>query len=299
MKFDENLAAVHAYLCADGYVIKNPETQKQKYYTIGFRNTNLKLLKDFQNKFEKVFGTKPRLYKGQRCQKGSKEVYEILTKEFGSFYSRDWKMPSLDDRLVCIWLRAFFDCEGWVFCKTHQNRHIGVDSVNKEGLIEVSRTLNKLGIKTIWKHNRKIEMYRIFIYGKDNLRLFHEKIGFLHPEKVNKLSESLKDFVVYAWLFPENEKECRSYVISLMKERAKIKKPYMVRIISNEEQNLRSLKKQLISLYGLEEPSIKINLWINGIGTKYYELSINRLLEVQKLIKQRLISDEQLSKIRC
>jgi len=28
MRFDENLIIVHAYLCADGYVIKNPETQK-------------------------------------------------------------------------------------------------------------------------------------------------------------------------------------------------------------------------------------------------------------------------------
>ena len=59
MKLDENLAAVHAYLCADGYVIKNSEAQKQKYYMIGFRNTNLILLKDFQDKFEKVFGVKP------------------------------------------------------------------------------------------------------------------------------------------------------------------------------------------------------------------------------------------------
>ena len=55
MKFDKNLAAIHAYLCSDGYVIKNPRTQKHKYYYIGFRNTNLILLKDFQKKFNDYF----------------------------------------------------------------------------------------------------------------------------------------------------------------------------------------------------------------------------------------------------
>ena len=93
MKMDKNLAAIHAYLCADGYVIKNPETQKQKYHVIGFRNTNLILLKDFQRRFEKVFKIKPHLDEGQRCRIGSKEIYRKLTKEFGSFYSWKWRMP--------------------------------------------------------------------------------------------------------------------------------------------------------------------------------------------------------------
>ena len=137
MKMDENLAAVHAYLCADGYVIKNPSTQNQKYYRMGFRNTNLTLLKDFQTCFEGYFGIKISLYPGQRCQKGSKEIYEQLTKEFGSFYSWEWRMPALNEKMSRIWLRAYFDCEGWVFCKSRQNRHIGADCVNKIGLGQV------------------------------------------------------------------------------------------------------------------------------------------------------------------
>jgi len=64
MKFDENLAAVHAYLCADGYVVKS-KNPKYKYFHIGFRNTNLILLKDFQEKFEKAFGLKPYLIENQ------------------------------------------------------------------------------------------------------------------------------------------------------------------------------------------------------------------------------------------
>lgn len=286
MKIDENLAAVHAYLCADGYVIKNPETQKQKYYTIGFRNTNLTLLKDFQERFEKVFGVKCSLYEGQRCQKGSKEIYELLTRRFGRFYSHEWKMPKLNNKLVRIWLRAYFDCEGWVFCKKHQNRHIGVDCVNEEGLNQVIKALNKIGIKTIKKHNKKRGIFRIFIYGKNNIIRFKNKIGFLHPKKICKLNEALNDFVVYEWNFPGDEEECKRFVYNLLKEKIRIKKPYCTRIISNKIGNLERLSKLLKKFYGI---NCLINKYFNGIGTIYYELSMNRKEQVQKLINHQII----------
>ncbi|MBI3334463.1 hypothetical protein HYZ97_03165, partial [Candidatus Pacearchaeota archaeon] len=111
MEFNEDLSAIHSYLCADGYVIKNPETQKQKYYQIGFRNTNLTLLRDFQERFYNYFRIKPRLYPGQRCILGNKGIYNNLIKNFESFYSYEWKMPNLDEELIKIWLRAYFDCE--------------------------------------------------------------------------------------------------------------------------------------------------------------------------------------------
>jgi DNA mismatch repair ATPase MutL len=48
-----SLAALHGYLSGDGYVIKNPPTQKQKYYLIALRNTEEKLLLDFQENSKK------------------------------------------------------------------------------------------------------------------------------------------------------------------------------------------------------------------------------------------------------
>ena len=180
MILDENLVGVHAYLCSDGYVVKNPSTQKHKYYRVGLRNQKYELLKDFQDKFEKSFGVKPWIKEGQRCEKGSKEIYEQLTNQFGSFYSYEWHMPKLSVNLSKLWLRVFFDCEGWVFCRSHQNRHIGVDSVNEGGLRSIVAVLNDLGIKTIWKENKKRRMFRVYIYGRENLKLFQEKINFLH-----------------------------------------------------------------------------------------------------------------------
>jgi len=286
MEMDDNLAAVHAYLCADGYVIKNPDTQKHKYYSIEFRNTNLVLLKDFQDRFNKVFGIKPHLIEGQRCRIGSKEIYEKLTKEFGSFYSWHWKMPNLDTKLAKFWLRAYFDCEGWVICKTHQNRHIGVDCVNKEGLNQVEKTLNMLGIKIVRRYNIDRNIHRIYIYGKENLERFSKIVGFLHPDKSNKLKQVLNDYVVYKWNFPKNEEECKKFVINKLREKIRIKKPYFARMISKEESNLKKIRELLKSFYGIE---CSVNRCLNGIGTPYYELYVYRKEEIKKLINLKLI----------
>lgn len=286
MEFDENIAAVHAYLCADGYVIKNPLTQIHKYYRIGFRNTNLTLLKDFQDKFEKAFRIKPRLIEGQRCEIGSRELYELLTKEFGSFYSWHWKMPKLDPELTKIWLRAFFDCEAWVTIETRQNRNIGLDCVNKKGLEQVKNALYNLGIDSKLKFRNKQKIYRLYIFGKENLIKFKEDIGFLHLKKAEKLGNAVKDYVDYRWYFPENERECKKFICNLLKEKIRIKKPYYIRIISKEKTNLIKLQEFLKKFYDI---SCLINKSINGLGTIYYELNINRKDEVTKLIKEGFI----------
>ena len=285
---NKNLAIIHAYLCADGYVIKNPKNQKQKYYRIGFRNTNLVLLKDFQERFEKVFNLKPRLVEGERSEIGSKEIYEKLTKEFGSFYSKEWKVPELKKGFSNFWLRTFFDCEGWVFCRTRQNRHIGLDTINEKGLDKIIIELNKLGIKTIKKENKKRKMFRIFIYGEENLKKFQNKIGFLHPGKKKKLQETLNDFVKYEWIFPKEDKKCKEFVKNKLKEKIRIKKPHYIRIISKEEANLSKLKFYLHKFYAVES---LLNKRKNGIGTTYYELTINKKEEIKKLIKLKIIGN--------
>jgi hypothetical protein len=286
MKMDNDLAAVHAYLCADGYVIKNPETQKLKYYRIGFRNTNLVLLKDFKKRFKNYFKIEPHLYEGERCQIGSKEIYTKLTEKFGSFYSWHWKMPQLDKKLLKIWLRAYFDCEGWVFCKTHQNRHIGVDCVNENGINQIVSSLEDLKIKTIKKFNKKRKIYRIIIYGKDNLSKFKEEINFLHPEKAKKLEEIEKDFIVYEWYFPKEKGKCKKFIKELLKRKIKIRKRKYIRIFSKEEYNLVTLSKLLKEFYKINS---KVNKSINGLGTIFYELNIYKKEEIQKLINHDLI----------
>jgi hypothetical protein len=288
MRIDKNLAVVHAYLCADGYVIKNPIEQRHKYYNIGFRNTNIALLRDFQEKFEKVFGIKPYLIEGQRCRIGSRKIYEKLTKQFGSFYSWEWKMPKIGDNLLRVWLRAYFDCEGWVICKRHQNRHIGADCANKIGIYQIKAALSKLGINTNVKKRTKRNIYSLHIYGKHNLKKFKDLINFLHPSKKEKLNIAVNDFVEYDWKFPETVSDLKEFVVNLVKSRAKIRKSSgIIRIISNKENNLLVLQRELLKLFNIES---KVNKCLNGIGTIYYELSINKKGEVAKLINAHLLN---------
>lgn len=286
MKMDENLAAVHAYLCADGYVVKNPETQKQKYYRLGLRNTNKILLRDFQEKFEKVFSLKPRLVLKQRSEIGSREIYEKMTKEFGSFYSWHWRMPKLEDNELKIWLRAYFDCEGWVTCKSHKTRMIGADCVNEIGINQVKDALTVLEIEAKIKKRNTRNIFSLSIFGKENLIKFHQKIGFLHPEKKEKLEKAIADFINYEWNFSNFEK--------LFKTKAKIKKPIgSIRIISKLRNNLLFLQKSLLEEYKITS---KINRCKNGLGTEYYELNINKKEEVKYLIINNLLDEDEKQK---
>ncbi len=278
----EDLAAVHAYLCADGYVVKHLPNRKHKYYRAGLRNQNLALLKDFQERFEKVFKIRPRLVEGERCEKGSKEIYELLTKEFGSFYSWEWRMPEMNEDLLKVWLRAFFDCEGWVTCESRMNRQLGIDCVNEKGIIQVHEALKRLGISSIVKKRNTRNIYHLGIFGKENILAFREKVGFLHPEKKEKLNGLINDYVDYFWHYPENRKESKVFIRNLLKGRLRIKQQLYLRVISKEEINLIKLKELLKEVYGING---LLNKSKNGSGTTYYELSINRRVEVEKMIK--------------
>ena len=193
MNFDNNLAAVHAYLCADGYVIKNPPTQQHKYYHIGFRNTNLVLLCDFQKKFNNYFGVKPILIPGERCRKQSKELFLKLTREY-SYYSYEWKMPLLTEEKLKYWLRAFFDCEAWVECQKRKSRLIGLECVNEKGINQIKLALLSLGINSTIQKRRTRKIFRLCICGLDNLEKFKRKIGFLHPKKRKALNNALNSY---------------------------------------------------------------------------------------------------------
>ena len=289
MEFNEDLSVIHAYLCADGYVIKNPSTQKHKYYQIGLRNTNLQLLEDFQKRFEKLWNIKPILIKGQRCHKGSKQIYEFLTQNFGSFYSWEWRMPNLNKNLSRLWLRTYFDCEGWVSIERHKSRLIGVDCVNLFGLKQVKEALAKNGISSKLKKQNGRNISRLYIYGKENLIKFKKYIDFFHTQKSIKLQKAIDDYIIYDWKFPKDKEELRNFTKIIMKERAKIRPDNgIIRIVSNKKDNLIILKRNLRILFNIES---KVNEMVNGIGTHYYQLNINKKEEVRKTIENNLLNN--------
>ena len=287
MKFDKNLSAIHGYLCSDGYVSRNLSHQKHKYYSIGFRNTNFVLLKDFQDLFYQVFKLKPKLEKGQRCRLYSKELYFKLMEE-GPYHSNNWRLPNISKLNMKYWLRAAFDCEGWIISDKRKTRSICFESVNRDQLPKMQKSLLLFGINSkIYKRkNRNTSI--LTIPDKLSIINFSKNIGFLHPEKKKKLQFAIDSFVNYYWELSEiNFKK-------IMKEKAKVKKPYMIRLTSIKKENLIDLSNLLFKLY---EISSKLSKYKNGLGNEYYCLSVNRKNDVIKIMNNNLLSNEAVAKI--
>lgn len=269
MKFNQDLASIHAYLCADGYVIRNPKTQKHKYYLIGLRNSNNILLKDFQNKFKKVFGLKPVITEG-RCSIHNKNIFFQLTKDF-SYYSDKWRIPQLSLDELRYWLRSYFDCDGWVEVQKGKSRLVGLESINKNGLEQIKNSLLKFGIKASDVKKRKNRnIWYIYICGKDNLLKFKENIGFLHPDKKRRLTEAIESYETYKWTVPKKKEELIEFINKHGKPRIDTKE---VRFFSILKDNLIKLKNEL-NKYNI---AAKIyGPWKNGHGTKFYCLIFNQ-----------------------
>jgi hypothetical protein len=295
MKFDENLAALHGYLCADGYVSRNLPHQKHKYYIIGLRNQNLTLLNDFQKKFYAVFSEKPKLIENERCHMYSKEIYYKLI-PLGPFHSNNWVFPELPKNLLKYWLRAFFDCEGWVIAKKAKDRRVAAESINQAALQKIRQELlKKFGIHSSFYVKKKKNIAGLHIYGKENLIKFQKDIGFLHPDKSRKLNNAITSYVEYEWIFPTENKKSKEYLDSLITKRAKIKKPHTIRFSSIIETNIDKLKKKILIHHNIESNKY---LRVNGQGRTYYELAIYKENDSKKLVNLNLLSKKERLKLK-
>ncbi len=271
MIFNKNLSIIHAYLCADGYVIKNPKTQKQKYYYIGFRNMNNVLLEDFEKNFFEYFKVKSRRCKDGRSVVQNKALYYELTKEF-SYYSREWQIPNLSDDNLRYWLRAFFDCEGWVIVRKAKDRHIGLDSINHKGLRDIKLVLKKFKIESKLRQSKNRDTLRLLIYGRDNLIRFQKQINFLHPNKKTKLQEAIDSYVDYNWDFSDKR--------LLLQRLLRNKSGKRIRFNSIIKNNVIKLSEYL------KELGIESKIYFNqNKHSKYWELCVQKKDSVKKLLK--------------
>lgn len=278
IKSNKDLAAIHAYLCADGYVIRNEHGKGHKYYYIGLRNMNLTLLKDFQQRFATVFGIRPIITKQiDRCKTQNKELVSKLLKEFGSFHSDKWVMPIMSKSALSCWLRAYFDCDGWVGFVPRKDRKVGLASINYAGIKQIQKKLKSVfGIESeIAKHSNR-NIYDLTICGKDDLENFHKHIGFLHPKKATKLEDALASYVDLNWQIPTVGNKFKIFVLGKAKTNYFRKE---VRFTSVIKSNLVELQNKLLKM------NIESRLngpWTNPYGSKWYCLSV-RLDDFNKL----------------
>src|SRR3989344_7748838 len=263
MKFNKDLASIHAYLCADGYVITNPPSQKHKYYYIGLRNTNETLLHDFQSKFERVFRIRPIITNEGRCKIQNKAIYQKLTKNY-TYYSDKWNFPKLSKNNYAAWLRSYFDCDGWVRVLKGKDRKIGLESINQRGINQIKSVLKKeFNITSVVKKRQDRNICSLTICGRDDLTRFKKDIGFLHPKKARTLEEALNSYVVYEWKIPITKTELRKFIRKVVRQRKSRKE---IRFLSIIKRNLLLLKNTLATF---KIKSKVYGPWKNSEGRLY------------------------------
>ena len=104
-------------------------------------------------------------------------------------------MPQLSTELLQYWLRAMFDCEGWVeYDQSKYRRLVRFESCNENSIWSMKEQLANLGIESRTNKRLNRQMWRLDITGRENLQKFHDKVGFLHDNKRALLSNALSSY---------------------------------------------------------------------------------------------------------
>lgn len=193
------IARIHAHVCGDGFVylskehrspgsLKKHPRRNLNYYMwiLAYSNTCQILIKEFKRDLKKALNRKG-LYRPKYHEiriRGAKHLIENLQLK-DSTHGR-WFIPDFiinaPEKIICNWLRAFFDDEGSV-----GRYNIFVYNMNRNGMFQVLKLLEKIGIETKVRQ-RKDNCYVITILSAF-VPIYFKKIGFIHPKKKMKLKK--------------------------------------------------------------------------------------------------------------
>lgn len=77
------------------------------------------------------------------------------------------------------------------------------------------------------------DVFRLNIYGKENIVSFEKQIGFLHPKKKTRLREAINSYVDYVWRFPAEKEALKSFIKGLfVQKRTRPDKKHRIRVCS-------------------------------------------------------------------
>ena len=189
----KNLARCLAKICGDGHI-------SPKY--LRYNNTCKELLDEFEEDIKKEFGDfhliRGKVNSGTSfIQIQRKEILSVFLSHLNSFKSNDISIPravkksSVDIKIAFI--RAFYDDEGCAalrFNKLTQEwkRNINLSSNSFRILSEIKQILSLLKITSNKIHKNNLnnsydKTHILSISGRNNFKIFREKIGFKHPRK--------------------------------------------------------------------------------------------------------------------
>ena len=193
---NESLAKLYGYIYADGGVYVN---KKQSYYNLTFTNTDLNLIDDFRNCFEKVFGFKPSKVKPSgtspcwRSTVGSKIIVKFF-KDFceGKFNgSGDISLPKFiingNRSIKLAFLSSAIDCDGclgseqitYTTCSEKYSGQI-TNMINSLGYKASMSSLNEQGKPYTFKHyngHRNYDSYKIRLSRKEDIYNFNKELN--------------------------------------------------------------------------------------------------------------------------
>ncbi len=191
--YPELKARIIGYIMGDGSATIRKE-KTYNHHTICFYPDDTRMLEAFLDAFKKLYGFTPNVKKLQNHYQVRADSKAILTDlfKYGSFRSLEWCIPKklLTSKLSKQeWLRAFYDCEGYV-----GPRVIAIQSVNKHGLQEIQNLLKEFEIKSqLYSYKRKQQTwntnYLLYITRREERYKFLKNIGFNHFEKQKKLEK--------------------------------------------------------------------------------------------------------------
>jgi len=209
--------------------------------------------------------------------------------ENGPYFSNNWSYPKLSQENSKYWLRACFDCEGWIIADKRKTRSICLESINRKQLPNLQKALEKFGIKSKIYQRKNRKTSTLTIPDKQSILNFEKEIGFLHPKKKTRLEKCIGSFVDYYWNISKDN------IKQIFKEKAKIHKQYIAKVFSIKKKNLEQISDIIFDLFDIES---KIYKNTNGLGNVYYYLAIQKKDDVKKAIKNGLFFEKDIMKLK-
>jgi len=216
LQLDEDLAYILGVLTGDGYM---DYCNQRRAYNIGLSAVDKEFVEEFRRTLFNFFKIKSsnEFRKSRREKWNAQYITRLCSKEacefinlIGQFKKYNWQVPSLiknaDIKIRCAFIKGFFDSEGEIDKRIGR---IGATSMNFDGLEEIKRMLEDIGIRNTIIKRKDIrpnthQKYVLRIHDKNSIRLFYSLIGFTIIRKQNILKEYLSKSFKEATMFPRD-----------------------------------------------------------------------------------------------
>lgn len=188
---NEDLAEIFGVLNGDGHLSKiNHEIS-----VIGNVNTDEGYFNYLKKKFENLFGIKFKIEKFEhyiKLRAYSIDLVNWLNKEHGFPKGKkkgNLKIPKsvlYKSSILSSYLRGLFDTDGTFYTRRDNEPVIEISSADKRYLRQIKEQLSLIGFKA------GIGEHRIFLYNKEEIERFFNKLKPSNPKHLNKYREYLK-----------------------------------------------------------------------------------------------------------